>query len=116
MDVKTIVVVNGRTSLIELEGENGHENSLSYHVTIVDLPALDPHSKIVVASVKILEAQSDPAKDEKVSVPDRSPPHSEKAVAVSARLNVLVEVINDVQTTVHGAEVPDKLSSSFCPS
>ena len=111
--VKTIVVVNGRSSLIDRGRKNGHKNSLTDPVTIVDLPALDPHSKIVV-SVKVLEVQNDPAKDEKVLVPDRSHPKSEKAVAVG--LNVLVEVINGVQTTVHAAEVPDTLSSSFCPS
>ena len=115
-DVKTIVVVKGRSSPIDPGGKTGHKNSLTGHATIVELPQFDPHSKIVVAHVKVLEPQNDPAIDEKVSVPDQSPRNSKKVAQASAGLNALAEVISDDQTTLHAAEVPDTLSSSFCPS
>ena len=78
---------------------------------------IDRRRKIVVVRVKALDAKKNLEPSAKASIADRSPHNSDKAVAASAGLNVLAaEVINRAQTTVHVAEVPDKLSSSFCPS
>lgn len=116
MDVERIVVVKGRSFLVGLNATTVRKNSRTDHQEIEALSS-DRHSKIVVVRVKVLGVLNDPVARKRVSIADRSPHNSDKTVVASARLNVLAaEVINGIRATVHAAEVPDTLSSSFCPS
>jgi len=117
VDVKTIVVVKDRSSLIDLGATIVRKNSRTDRTLIVGIPMIARHSRIGVERVKVLEVQNDPAPDEKASVADQSLRNSGKAAPASAGQNLLVaERMHSVQTTAHDAEVPDTLSSSFCPS